>query len=138
MAIPPLRMDEGSTPEVVTRQEISVKTADSQSGGTLAVYVVLKPKLEALFAAVAGSKDAVISAEQLTSRECRRRAAAVPLCCCRTTSDALVRVAPIAVMSSVGEDLSEEEVADLERPRRSSKKLPARPPSPRTQWQRRV
>ena len=63
-------MEEVTTPEVLTRKQISEKMADSmQYGGQLSVYMLLRPKLEALFEAVAGGKDAVVSSEQLGTRE---------------------------------------------------------------------
>ena len=69
-AASPLIMEEGTKPEVVTRKQISEKMADSmQYGGQLSVYMLLRPKLEALFEAVAGGKDAVVSSEQLGTRE---------------------------------------------------------------------
>jgi len=86
-AASPLIMEEGTKPEVVTRKQISEKMADSmQYGGQLSVYMLLRPKLESLFEAVAGGKDAVVSSEQLGT-----------------------------LMSSVGDSLSEEQIAGMMR-----------------------
>lgn len=69
--------------EVVTRAQISARNADPQSGGGLAVYAFFRKKLVALYSAQA-DVDAILTAEQLT-----------------------------ALMSSVGEDLSEDEIATM-------------------------
>ena len=118
-AASPLIMEEGTKPEVVTRKQISEKMADSmQYGGQLSVYMLLRPKLESLFEAVAGGKDAVVSSEQLGTRESSTLVA--PYCCYCTCSEIRVPAPPIAVMSSVGESLSEEQVAVMVRPQRQS------------------
>ena len=64
------RMQEDAAPPspIVTRAEIATRKSDSQSGGGLAVYVLMRPKLEQAYAAANGDKNALLSADQLKTR----------------------------------------------------------------------
>lgn len=82
----PMRIVASDSAPEITRTIIQARKDDPQSGGNLAVYVNLRPKMEALFVSVAGDTSSTIAAPQLSE-----------------------------LMTAVGEDLTEEEVDQIMR-----------------------